>query len=209
MIIGHIDAVTSSGYIEGWATTKPDYDRPLRVAVLNGDGEEIAWGLAHLYREDLAEAGQGGGWCAFRLWTSRDIGKSTLVLLERETGFEIHRSDDVPFNEDGVLEITSVPKLIESDPTVINSINQLWQSSDKLTAFIKARGVEAFVRAGYIYVLGRPADLTGLQIYGRMIRKHSITPFSLLQTLFESDEFRARPRQLAAPNTAGFPFDCH
>jgi hypothetical protein len=68
------------------------------------------------------------------------------------------------------------------------------------------RGVEAFVRAAYAYVLGRPADASGLASYGELLRKSTLTPLQLLTTLTDCDEFRSRPRLLAAPITTAFPF---
>ena len=63
-----------------------------------------------------------------------------------------------------------------------------------------------FIRAAYIYTLGRPVDPDGLDAYGRMIEDRELTPFGLLQALCEGDEFRAVPRLLIAPTEPGFIF---
>jgi hypothetical protein len=71
---------------------------------------------------------------------------------------------------------------------------------------IKARGVEAFIRAAYVYVLGRPADPSGMAAYAGMIARGELTPFGMVKALSESEEFRAAPRLLAAPMERGFIF---
>jgi hypothetical protein len=38
------------------------------------------------------------------------------------------------------------------------------------------------------------------------MRENSLTPFQLLAILSNSEEFRSKPRLLAAPNSAAFPF---
>jgi hypothetical protein len=64
------------------------------------------------------------------------------------------------------------------------------------------------VRTAYVYVLGRPADAAGSDAYGNLIRKSFITPQSMIRALAASAEFQAAPRNLIAPNAAGFPFTC-
>ena len=68
------------------------------------------------------------------------------------------------------------------------------------------RGVADFIHTAYVYVLGRPVDETGLGAYAPLLEMGALSPFGLLALLASSDEFRARPRFLAAPNTAAFVF---
>lgn len=211
MLHGHIDAVTSSGYVEGWAWDSNRPTRPLTVTVtvMASGGQDIAWGSAHRYRSDLAAARCGIGWCAFRLRlavTVRDIRNTRLSLLECRSRDLLHCVDPVPFSEDGDVTLTSMTDVTNSDPTVLASIGQLHGCEDVFATFIKRHGVDGFVRTAYVYVLGRAADVSGRTQYGRLLRQGAMTPFSLLLTLSESDEFRSRPRLLSSPNRASFPF---
>ena len=69
-----------------------------------------------------------------------------------------------------------------------------------------AAGLEAFVRAGYVYVLGRPADHAGMSAYVTRLGNQSITPWDFIKELYDSAEFNAAPRLLAAPSEPGFAF---
>jgi hypothetical protein len=200
--------VTSSGFAEGWAYDGAAPLNTLTVSIRHGE-EELGCGLAHLYRADLADAGCGTGWCAFRARISvapavaRDW---PLTLLERTTGAVLQPPRVLRFLEDADEPITSVAALVEQDPTGLGPIERLNGCNDTLLAFIKHRGVEDFVRAAYVYVLSRPADQNGIATYTNMIRQSLLEPIDLLRILSSSDEFRARLRLLSAPGTPGFPF---
>jgi hypothetical protein len=209
MLAGHIDSLTSTGFVEGWAFDSDAPAQPLMVAVLDRDGEEVAWGLAHRYREDLMAAHCGIGWCAFQLRVAVSVSrlrKSAIVLLEHGTRAEIHRVDPATYLETGEPLLNAIAELTRADPTVISSIDQLRGCETLFARFVRQRGVEAFVRTAYVYVLGRPADAAGRTQYGRLLRGGGLSPYNLLRTLYDSDEFRSRPRLLSAPNVAAFPF---
>jgi hypothetical protein len=206
---GWLDELTSAGQVVGWAVDIAAMDQPLEVSILDADGQEIGWGLAHGYREDLAEAGIGTGWCAFRIRVSApasDLRGRRLTLAARQSGDTLHVADPPTYVEDDDTGILAVDALVGTDPTIIRDIAQLRGCEPLFSAFVKARGVNAFVRATYVYVLGRPVDESGLALYGGLIRKASLSTFELLRILADSEEFRARPRTLAAPNTPAFPF---
>jgi hypothetical protein len=209
MLHGHIDNLISAGYLEGWAYDDKSPTEPLVVSILNGDGLEIAFGLAHLYRADLAGAKCGIGWCAFSLRTKESISKlrqSSLRLIERNTAQPIFSVDTVNYFEGSDILLNSVKELAVFDPTSIKSVDELAGCQDLLDDFVKTRGVTAFVRTAYVYVLGRPVDAEGLATYGKLIRRGLVSPFTMIQTLATSTEFWSRPRFLSAPNTPGFPF---
>ncbi len=208
MLRGHLDNITSLGFIEGWALDPDVPAKPVEVSVLQG-GVEIAWGLAHRFRPDLLSAGFGLGWCAFRLRTKLpldEVQAQPLRLVERGSGatlFEVERISDI---EDAVPPAATMEGLTRADPTVIGGVWQLGLCNDLFLQFIRQHGLETFLGVAYAYVLGRPADESGLTIYSRSIRQASLTPVGVLLALEDSDEFRGRPRQLAAPNSATFPF---
>jgi hypothetical protein len=209
MLRGWLDELTSSGYALGWATDTAALDRPLAVAILDAAGQEVAWGLAHRYRPDLADAGIGTGWCGFRLRLSvpaRTLRRAPLSLVDRATGTMLHHADPPRYTEQEDTPIAAVADLVDADPTIIGDITELRGCEPLFSAYIKARGVNAFIRAAYVYALGRPADEAGLARYGGLIRKAALAGFDLLAILADSDEFRARPRALAAPNMPSFPF---
>jgi hypothetical protein len=211
MLVGHLDSITSSKFVEGWAYDTDAPVSPLTISLVNNKGDEIGWGLAHLFREDLAASGHGCGWCAFRVRTESSITKlrkSALVLAERTTRKPITVTSSISFNEDSDAPLSSVTDITACDPTMINSVSQLLGCDELFNGFIRARGVNAFVRATYVYILGRPADPNGLDLYAGLIRSGAIKPFRLLEILSDSEEFHAKPRLLGAPNMPGFPFKC-
>ena len=209
MLKGYIDGLGSSGYIAGWAF---DSDRPLdpvTIGIRDQQQQEIGWGLAHLFRDDLSAAGCAAGWCAFRVRATasvRLLRHQALTLVDRASQAEIQRRFPVPYTEDSDGAVASIDALVSSDPTTIASVMQLKGCQDVFGSYLSTRGVSAFIRAAYVYALGRPADASGLASYGQKIRKNQLTPFQLLEILIDSDEFRSRSRLLAAPNTIGFPF---
>jgi Domain of unknown function (DUF4214) len=208
MIRGHIDALTSAGYILGWAFDTEAPTTPLAVGVADRAGYVIGAGLAHLYRKDLAAAGHGYGWCAFRLRADSvsKIRQTALSLIEIRLRTPITHAEKVNYLQTSVEDLTNVEQLLLSDPTVVQSIEQLDGCEALFREFVLAQGAEAFVRAAYIYVLGRSVDPTGLKHYVRLMRGGALSPLRLLKALAESDEFRSRPRLLCVPNSSAFPF---
>jgi hypothetical protein len=210
MLKGHIDALTSNGFIRGWAFDTEAPSTPLRVMIVGSAGEVIAEGLAHHYRDDLVAAGCGIGWCEFRLRveTISRLRRIKLILVEALTKTPIFQTLSIEYVETPSNAITGIEALLLDDPTMARSIDQLKGCDSLFRDFILQRGVEAFVRATYVYVLGRPADFSGLRHYTRLIRSGDLKPFDLLAALADSPEFRSRPRLLGAPNSATFPLSC-
>ncbi len=209
MLRGHLDVVTSSGFIDGWAYDTQSPAKPLALCV-HADGEEVARGLANCFRADLMEASIGTGWCAFRFRAAGSAGRlrrATLTLAELPWNTPLALTGTPRLVEDTDLPLTVLDEIARSDPTQITSIEQLRGCTEIFTTLIKAAGVEAFVRAAYIYALGRPADPTGLRLYGGLIGGGELSPFGLLQALCDGDEFRAASRILIAPTEPGFIFN--
>jgi hypothetical protein len=212
MFRGHLDVLTTSGYVEGWAIDLDSASNPLSVIITDMDDREVASGLAHRFREDLALAGMGTGWCAFRLnlkCTPTSIQETTIFLKDAKTGVEIRRRSNLSVLEDNDLELTTISAVLKTDPTVVQSLDSLIGCETMFDVFIKKYGLDAFIRATYVYVLGRPVDPSGLSLYGRLIRKSSLSPFALLRVLADSDEYRSRPRLLSPPTAPGFPYRTH
>jgi hypothetical protein len=208
MLRGVLDVVTSSGYVEGWATDTDPQAGPVAVAVCM-DEEQVARGLAHRYRADLAEAGCGTGWCAFRLRVSGPVGRlrrrdcTLLALPGREVLFQ---TDNLRIVEDVELPLSRVDDVARADPTLVGEVGQLRCCGGIFDAMIARAGPDTFVRAAFVYALGRPADATGLDLYSRMLITGDLTPFELLEALCGSEEFRAQNRLLIAPTEPGFIF---
>lgn len=208
MLHGCLDAITSSGYVEGWAYDTDTPLQPLTVSIV-ADGVERAQGLANRYRADLADAGCGTGWCAFRLRLSGSVTRLRRIgvsLREATSQVEIDSVPGLTLAEDHEPGLTALDQVFRADPTLILSIDQLRGCGALFADFIAARGVEAFVRAAYVYVLGRPADESGLAAYSALLREGALAPYDLLRILHDSDEFRAGPRLLLAPPEPGFGF---
>jgi hypothetical protein len=205
---GYIDSVTTQGYLEGWAFDTERPARPVAVSVF-WDDMEIAWGLAHRFRADLMAAVYGVGWCAFRLRLAvliSDVERAPLRLLERDTGIEIHRRTGLSVIEDTEPPWSTVAENLKADPTVIQGTWQLKQCEELFMEFISRHGIEGFLGAAYAYMLGRPLDAAGLDLYTRLIRQGTLLPGGVLTALEESEEFRSKPRALAAPSAHNFPF---
>ena len=206
---GHLDNLTSSGYLEGWAF---DAARPLHalpVAVVC-EGQEIAWGLAHRFRKDLMTSGCGTGWCAFRMKVEgpKDaLPRSQLRLHLRGTNTVLHVNPAISCVEDRDAAPATVDALCAEDPTILHEIWQLRGCEGVAHSYIKHRGLEEFVRTAYLYVLGRPADAVGMETYVKGIRDGSVGAIQLLEILADSYEFRREPKQLRAPSDPGFPFN--
>ncbi len=209
MLRGHIDALTSSGYIEGWAFDDEAPLQPLVVCVMAGSAE-VALGIASRYRWDLAEdGGFGTGWCAFRLRVSgpaEALRDQPLALLEASAQIEIQPPVAATLAEDSDMNLSELDAIVLADPTLVHRIEQLSGCGRVFADFIAAAGLEAFVRAGYVYVLGRPADHAGMSAYVTRLGNQSIAPWDFIKELYDSAEFNAAPRLLAAPSEPGFAF---
>ena len=104
--------------------------------------------------------------------------------------------------QDTEVPINTVDALTSTDPTLISGVWQLRGCEQLLLKFIRTHGVEAFVRAAYIYVLGRDADDSGRAMYSRCIRQSTLSPVGILEVLADSEEYRSRTRQLGTPNSS-------
>ena len=207
--LGHIDAVTSSGFVEGWAVDSEHIARPVLISVVDADGAEVAFGLANLYREDLAWADLGYGWCFFRLKLAvppEALRGSKLELIDRNSSAVINSSFNITFTLDDRAPFVSIEEVAAFDPFVLRSIEELRHCEPMFGAYIRQNGIRQFIRAAYLYVLGRPADETGITHYGKLIRRGIMMPFALIKALSESDEFRTSNRALAAPTSPDFAF---
>lgn len=206
--LGHLDNLTVTGYIEGWARDLDAPTKVVHVAILSGD-DEVAWGAAHRYRHDLMESRCGIGWNAFRLacnLTVKDLIGRPMVLIERDTRQMLADVGAITYVEDPERPAPSLAGLIAEDPTTLGHIWQLQGCADLFQSFLRRHGVERFVCMAYLYVLGRPADFGGLKQYTRSIRQMTLSPYGLLEALSHSDEFSNANRQLCAPNSNQFPF---
>jgi hypothetical protein len=208
MLRGHLDIATSSGYIEGWAFDSDNVLRAVPVTARVG-GEEIASGLANRYRWDLIDANCGTGWSAFRLKLSRcpaNLAEQTVDLIETVSGCKLCSVTDLAIVVDQESPPTLLRDVIGSDPTMVYSIEALRGCVSVLESFLGIAGPEGFVRAAYIYILGRFADAAATAAYGTQLCDGTLAPYDLLKILYESAEFQSDPRLLAAPPDPGFAF---
>ena len=209
MISGRLERLFSGEYIEGWAVDSLAPERPLAIHVRARDGKIVAEGLANLYREDLAKAACGLGWCGFRLLVAPptgDLMRGLLTLHDKTSGIRIDFAVELPFVADNGLANKNSQNGADFDPFVILRISQLRACDDLFARFVRSRGAAAFVRTAYVYMLGRQADPEALALHAEMLSTGMLAPFRLLEMIADSKEFSARPRTLAAPNAPGFPF---
>lgn len=209
MLRGFIDNLTSSGLVEGWAYDESKPLEPLLVAIVGSKDNRIATGLANLFRQDLANAKCGYGWCYFRLFVDHDLTsilQDQMRLISVESGAVICEARAIDYSESQSYVVDNLECIVENDPTILHSLEYLEYLEEIYANFIVTSGVEAFVRAAYLYILGRPCDDSGLHRYSRLVRQGRLSPYALLRTLADSLEFKAKPRGLMAPTQPGFPF---
>jgi hypothetical protein len=205
---GHIDALTSTGFLEGWAhdPERPGYSPEIAVIL---DKQEVARGMANHYRWDLADIALGIGWCAFRLRINGLISvlrRGPLTLKDVASSTDICTAHVIPVIEEPNKGPDTVAALIKDDPTTLESVDQLRGCGPLFQRYLDRHGPALFVRAAYVYLLGRPADSGGLANYATLLKSGEISPFGLLQILSASEEFRLAPRLLLAPTDPGFAF---
>jgi hypothetical protein len=209
LVRGSLDAIISTGYVEGWAFDDTALLKPLTVSVLES-GRLLAQGIANLYRSDLVEAGHGTGWCAFRLKLSElpnDAGTRTLSLWDMSSRREICRNVPPWRVQDGEKNgLPTLEDVIFSDPTIVHSIEQLRGCNSAFATFIEAEGIDKFVHYAYVYMLGRPGSASAHLSDTMRLRTGSLTPYELLRNLCESEEFRSSPRLLMSPSEPSFVF---
>jgi hypothetical protein len=145
----------------------------------------------------------------FKLRTEYSVSQLRIMplrLVERHSTSFIHGVERVPYLEGSERIIDTPQNLQRHDPTMIDSVEQLSGCQTIFDDFIKARGVDAFVRTAYVYVLGRPANQEETALYGQLLRQALLSSYIMIRTLAESTEFRSKTRFLVAPNMMGFPF---
>jgi hypothetical protein len=205
---GHIDWVDRCGLIVGWAhdETRP-FDAML-VSIVDLEDVEIAAGLAHLYRQDLAKEGFARGWCHFRLRSQEPIEvvrHQPLRLVDKTTNKVLYGPHVANYLETNEPSFDNVEQLIAGDPTVLQSSEPLEACEADLKSFAATQGVEAFARTAHIYVLGR-VDHQALALHKQLVSEGRLSPATLIRLLADSSEFRTSGRRLAAPNSPDFPF---
>jgi hypothetical protein len=209
VIRGHLDALTAAGFVEGWAFDENAPGRPVKVRVLDPEGQELALGYAHMFRADLANVNFGFGWCAFRLRLGApvaEVAKVAVRLQSAETGQDIQPARLLKLRDGPEPLGDTLARVVAGDPRVATSIEQLRAYGPVLQDFMSRRGITEFIRTAYLYVLGRPADEDGIRSYAPLLGIGALTPYGLLAVLAASEEFRSRPRALTAPNTPSFVF---
>jgi hypothetical protein len=209
MIRGHIDGITVNGFVEGWAFDDTDTLRALDVVLEGPRKRVLAFGKAGLYREDLAEAALGYGWCSFRLRLladSKSIVRRQIALVAKESREKICSTANVAVLTGEIESSGTITDCIAQDPTTLQNISQLRACDSLFRRMIQKVGLSAFVRHAYLYVLGRSADEQGVALYTQLIADGKMSPFSLLDELYRSDEFKASMRVLASPHSPGFVF---
>jgi hypothetical protein len=205
---GHIDWVDRCGLIVGWAYDETRPFDAILVSVVDAENFEIAAGLAHHYRQDLAKEGFARGWCHFRLRTHKPIDAirgQPLRLIDKTTNEVLNGPRVVTYLETPEPFFDNVEQLIAGDPTVLQSSDQIEACEADLQAFAASRGVEAFVRTVHVYVLGR-VDHKGLALHKQLVSEGRLSPSAMIRLLADSAEFRTSGRRLAAPNSSDFPF---
>jgi len=209
LLRGAIDAITTGGRVRGWVSTPADPTRRITVALARGASDVVGLGFADQYRDDLAEAGIGLGWCAFDVRTElspAELRKTELALIEVEQRAVVCVASDVEIIPDPTPTIRDLSEISACDPNYFTDLNRLRACDGLMRRFLMARGIEAFLSAAYIYVLGRAADRSGLETYGRLLRGGRLTPIEALFLLSDSDEFRGRVRTFVSPKSPSFPF---
>jgi hypothetical protein len=205
----HIDAMTSSGYIEGWAHYPDSPGVAVELSIM-AKGRVIGGGFANRYRWDLADIGCGLGWCAFRLRVEGAVSvlrRGPLVLLDVAQNASIEWAGPIAVIEDAELRPQTLDEVSQADPTVLFSIDQLRGCHALFERYLQTKGAEQFVRAAYVYMLSRPVDSDGLVNYVEQLRSGLLLPYGVLDAIHNGFEFRSAKRLLCAPTQPGFIFN--
>ena len=209
MYRAYLDRFTSSGYAEGWAYAETSPYEPLLISVVTESQGELGFGLAHRYRADLLDAGLTTAWCGFRIKLEdplASVRSRRVLLFDRREGTAILVREGAPLVGEPDTALSALDDVVADDPTVLGSLDQLAGCDALFDDFVASEGVDGFVRAAYGYLLGRPADPSGLASYGEHLRSKKLTPYAILRAMADSEEYRERSRQHQAPTTPAFPF---
>jgi len=211
MITGHLDALTPSGFAEGWAYDTMAPDTVVSLRLFGPEEQDLALGLANLHRADLAEAGLRHGWCAFRLRLAlpspvETLKGTRLVLREAAGGAEIWAGSEWRIREIKEPPLDTMARVVARDPTTIAHVQELSGCGVIFADFIARHGAAEFVRTACLYMLGKPAEEARRTGWEKLLRAGSITPFGLLALLAVTEEARHESRLLASPADPGFIF---
>ena len=205
-LVGHLDALLTSGYIEGWICDRTDPGANPEVRVVAGTAT-IARGFACRFRRDLMEAGLSWGWNSFRLRLAKQPPPApTQPSLRLFSGMALVWSGPVRWVHDQDHQYTSVAHLISGDPTQVRDPAMLQGLRNYLKQVHASLGAEAFVRRCYLAILGRAADPSGMAGYTQALATGRAEPFDIVAGLMNSVEFRNRSNGLHPPVLPSFPF---
>jgi hypothetical protein len=201
MIRGKLERICSDGRIEGWAFDTEAPETIPAVQVRSADGRALGEGLAFLFRDRLADAGLGLGWCGFSIRpTLPQIGlRTSLSLHERGNGAALDHAEALPV-------VAAEDEDRELDPFAAPTWASLRGCAEVFERYLQAAGPAAFVRVAHIYTLGRRAEPETVALDADTIVSGVMTPLQLLERLVGSDEFQREPRRLAGPRAEDFPF---
>jgi hypothetical protein len=205
MIQGRLEKLFAEGALTGWAWDAEAPAQPVAIRARLPHGKVIGEGLANLYRDELAEARIGLGWCGFRLRLASPALLGPIELIASTTGVLLDAREPafVPTSSSAIGE--GAEKAL-FDPFTVKTISQLRACEPLFQGYVRARGVDAFVRAAYVYLLGRAVDPENRTLHTAMLRNGAMSPRQLIEWLADTEEFAATAKTLAAPNTPGFPF---
>lgn len=208
MLFGQIEAVTTAGFVDGWAFDDTDELRPLNLAVFTDSGE-VARGQADRYRADLVMDGRGMGWCCFHLRLSvayTGLAYAPLRLRVEGAPDDIAVVEAVEIVEAVEHPLTSVAAVLADDPTLLQDINQLSGCERLFAEIVAKRGVAVFLNLSCNYLLDRPVQIAELIAYADGLRQGVLSPLDVLKDIHDGKAFQVSPRRLAAPTQTGFAF---
>jgi len=206
LLTGHLDTLLTSGHIEGWALDREQPGALVEITTLF-EGTLIARGVACRYRRDLADAGLGWGWNAFRLslqsWPALSPAKPILDLM---TGSQRLWRGPVAWRDDVKHQYTTVQQLIAQDPTQVRNPQLLEGMREHLTKVRGTLGDDGFIRRCYLAIFGRQADLSGLAEYKMQLQTGELQAYDVVAAMMRGAEFLAGNRGVQPPTLASFPF---
>lgn len=201
MVRGKLETMGSDGCVEGWAFDPEAPENIAAVEVRSADGQTVGEGLAFLFRDALADAGLGLGWCGFRV-------RMTSPPEALRAGFSLHdRASGAPLDFAQTLPVDAGEERDrELDPFAAPSLASLRACTTVFERYLRTAGAAAFVRVSHVYALGRRAEPETVSLDAGLLESGVLTPLQLLERLIESGEFQREPRRLAGPRASDFPF---
>ena len=128
--LGFIDRVTSS-CIEGWALDRANPAARSAVEVVTSNGKRVVC-VAHLFRQDVADAGHGDGFCGFFIDMSKLALNNETAIVRFVEGKQLISEAPIAFDPEQSVLTTEMPSAFTGAMLLLAT--EVRQAADDLNA---------------------------------------------------------------------------